>query len=64
VPEIVEPGVTGYHAERPDQLAPLVARAARLDRRAIRRRAEERFSARRMAEEYAALFERLIPAGR
>ncbi|MHA7261875.1 glycosyltransferase family 4 protein [Arthrobacter sp. TMN-37] len=63
VPEIVEPGVTGYLAGTPDALAPLVARAAGLNRRVIRARAEERFSAERMVSEHLALYRQTAAAG-
>ncbi|WP_159800825.1 glycosyltransferase family 4 protein [Arthrobacter zhaoguopingii] len=63
VPEIVEPGVTGYLADTPGALAPLLARAAGLDRAVIRARAEERFSAGRMVDEHLALYLQTAAAG-
>jgi glycosyltransferase involved in cell wall biosynthesis len=59
-PEVIDEGVTGYTAESTAALAEQVARSFTLDRRRIRAQAEERFSARRMAAEYAALYERLV----
>ena len=59
VPEIIDEGVTGYTAESMEAFARQVVRSFTLDRRRIRARAEERFSARRMAQEYLALYERL-----
>jgi glycosyltransferase involved in cell wall biosynthesis len=60
VPELLEEGVTGYTAATAEELAGQVPRTFALDRRRIRARAEERFSARRMAEQYAELYERLL----
>ncbi|GGG66755.1 glycosyl transferase [Kocuria dechangensis] len=59
-PEIVEPGVTGYLAETPAQLAAVLGRAAALDRRAVRASAERRFSAERMVEDHLALYTKLV----
>ncbi|WP_294567334.1 glycosyltransferase family 4 protein [uncultured Arthrobacter sp.] len=56
LPEILDPGVTGYLADTPGALASLLARAAALDRAVIRARAEERFSAERMVDEHLALY--------
>lgn len=56
VDEIVEPGVTGYHAEHVDALAALVPQAIALDRGRIRRRAEQRFSYRRMVDGYEVVY--------
>lgn len=52
VPEVVEDGVTGFIVDDPAQMAAAIARAASLDRAAVRRRAEERWSAARMARQY------------
>ena len=52
VPEVIEHGVTGFIVESEDQAVVAVREAAQLDRKVIRRRFEERFSARRMASEY------------
>jgi glycosyltransferase involved in cell wall biosynthesis len=63
VPEVVDEGVTGYSVERPEDFAPAVVRAFALDRRAVRARAERRFSAERMAREYSELYRRVAAAG-
>lgn len=63
VPEIIDEGVTGYTASSADEFERQVPRAFALDRHRVRAQAEERFSARRMAEQYAALYERLAGAG-
>jgi glycosyltransferase involved in cell wall biosynthesis len=60
VPEIIDEGVTGHTAASADEFVRQVPRAFGLDRRRVRARAEERFSARRMAEEYAALYGRVV----
>jgi len=59
VPEIIDEGVTGYTASSADEFVRQVPRAFALDRRRVRERAAERFSARRMAEQYAALYQQL-----
>jgi glycosyltransferase involved in cell wall biosynthesis len=56
VPEIVEPGLTGFLVETVDEAVEAVRAAQSLDRRRIRRRFRSRFSARRMAEDYLALY--------
>ncbi|MDE3066734.1 MAG: glycosyltransferase family 4 protein [Verrucomicrobiota bacterium] len=59
VPEIVDEGVTGSSADSLEDFLPAVQTALQLDRARVRRRAEQRFSAERMAREYAAVYERL-----
>jgi glycosyltransferase involved in cell wall biosynthesis len=62
VREILEDGLTGFIV---DDVAGAVAAAGRLaglDRRLIRAAFEERFTARRMAQDYLALYERLAMA--
>jgi glycosyltransferase involved in cell wall biosynthesis len=56
VPEIVEDDITGYIVE--DEISGLsaVSRVLRLDRQSVRRRFEERFTARRMATDYLAAY--------
>jgi len=63
VPEVIDEGVTGYTAASMEEFAEQVLRAFALDRRRIRARAEERFSARRMAQEYTDLYARLVSGG-
>jgi len=57
--EVVEDGLTRYVVE-PDDALNAVHCAARLDRRGVRKRFQERFTARRMAEDYVRLYENLI----
>ena len=52
VPEVIAPGRTGYFADTVDELVALVPKALALDRRVVRRAAEERFSHARMADDY------------
>lgn len=63
VPEVIDEGVTGYTAASMAEFAEQVLRSFALDRRRIRTRAEERFSARCMARAYANLYERLVSQG-
>ena len=60
VPEIVEQGVTGYMAESMEDLPAAVANCFALDRRQVRARAQERFSAERMAQAYAQLYQNVV----
>ena len=60
VSEIVDPGVTGYCAASAEEFTRLIPEAFRLDRLAVRQRAEARFTAQRMARQYAQLYERLL----
>jgi glycosyltransferase involved in cell wall biosynthesis len=59
VPELVEPGRTGYLAPSWEGLAELVPLALELDRRTIRERAVERFDFRRMVDAHEELYRRL-----
>ena len=59
VPEIVEDGVTGFVVED-EKEAFAATHRSRLSRGAIRRRFEERFTARRMALEYLDFYRSLI----
>jgi glycosyltransferase involved in cell wall biosynthesis len=63
VPEIVEPGVSGYHAATPEEFRQAIPRALGLSRAAVRAFAEERFTATRMARQYDALYQTLLRAG-
>jgi glycosyltransferase involved in cell wall biosynthesis len=71
LPEIVEPGVTGYLAENAgdegqSSLASLTLRALQLDRAAIRERVASRFGIDRSADGYIELFRQMytgLPGG-
>jgi glycosyltransferase involved in cell wall biosynthesis len=60
VPEIVDEAVTGYRATSNAQLEEAVLKAMKLNRHLVRERAEARFSARRMAREYAEVYKKLV----
>jgi hypothetical protein len=59
VPEVLEDGVTGCIVHDEQQGAEAVGRALALDRDRIRAEFERRFTARRMAENYASVYSRL-----
>ncbi|TCZ55257.1 glycosyltransferase family 4 protein [Roseicella aquatilis] len=62
VPEVLEDGLTGFIVEDMEAAVEAVAKLPLLSRPAIRRRFEQRFTARRMAEDHVALYERLVRA--
>jgi glycosyltransferase involved in cell wall biosynthesis len=55
--EVMEDGVTGFVVNGIDEAVEAVARVDRLDRRGCRQVFEQRFTARRMASDYLALYE-------
>ena len=59
VPEIVEDGVTGFIVEDVESAIAAVSRLHTLDRARVRRRFEERFTARRMARDYLDVYRTL-----
>ena len=59
VPEVVEHGLTGFIVRDEAEAAAAARRLDELPRDAVRRRFEERFTARRMAEDYVALYRNL-----
>jgi glycosyltransferase involved in cell wall biosynthesis len=60
VSEIVQEGLTGQTAEKKDDFLTAITKCLRLDRAKVRQNAERRFSAERMAREYARVYERLV----
>lgn len=60
VPEIVEDGLTGFIVDGEMAAAEAVHRIGRLSREKIRRRFEERFTARRMARDYEAIYQWMV----
>ena len=60
VPEIVDDGLTGFIVEGKEEAVAVTDRLPRLSRGTIRQRFEERFTARRMAREYLAVYRGLI----
>jgi glycosyltransferase involved in cell wall biosynthesis len=62
VPEVMDDGLTGFVVDTVEEAVAAVARLPELDRKAVRRQFEKRFTARRMAEDYVRVYERLIRA--
>jgi glycosyltransferase involved in cell wall biosynthesis len=60
VPEVIEPGVSGYIVNSEEEARQAIVRAASLDRRAVRRAFERRFTAESMARGYLELYRRLL----
>jgi glycosyltransferase involved in cell wall biosynthesis len=60
VPEVIDEGVTGFIVDSEDEAVRAVAALPTIDRAGVRRRFEQRFTARRMAEDYVTLYRRLI----
>jgi hypothetical protein len=60
VPEVIDDGVTGFVVDDVDAAVKAVERIPTLSRRRCREVFEERFSARRMAEDYVTIYERLL----
>ncbi|HJU11484.1 MAG TPA: glycosyltransferase family 4 protein [Candidatus Binataceae bacterium] len=60
VPEIIEDGLTGYIVEDETSAVAAVNRLSALSRERVRARFDERFTARRMANEYLAAYRGLI----
>ena len=59
VPEVIDHGVTGLIVNSVEEAANAVPQALRMDRAAVRRRFDERFSAARMARDYLAVYRTL-----
>ncbi|TDH58896.1 glycosyltransferase family 4 protein [Dankookia rubra] len=62
VREVLEDGLTGFIVDGMDAAVRAVDRVPALSRAAVRRRFEQRFTARRMAEDHVALYEQLVRA--
>jgi glycosyltransferase involved in cell wall biosynthesis len=60
VPEVVDEGVTGFVVEDEISAVGAVDRLSQLPRERIRKRFEDRFTARRMAQDYLAVYRSLI----
>ena len=60
VPEVIDENVTGFIVDDEDQAVEAVRRLHGLDRARIRRVFEERFTARRMANDYLNVYRRVI----
>ena len=60
VPEIIDQGVTGALVDTMEEAVKMLPKVLALDRHAVRRRFEQRFSSARMASEYVALYRSLL----
>ena len=60
VPEIIDNGVTGLIVDTEEEAVRALPQVLSLDRRAVRRRFEERFSAARMATDYIQVYRSLM----
>ena len=60
VEEVVENGLTGHIVDSIDGATVTLPHVMQLDRRAVRRRFEERFTATRMANDYARVYDSLL----
>jgi glycosyltransferase involved in cell wall biosynthesis len=59
VPEVIDEGVTGFVVEDETSAVAAVSQLANLSREGVRQRFEERFTARRMATDYLAIYREL-----
>lgn len=60
MPELIEDGVNGFLVDSLDEAVEAVNRAASIDRAACRRIAEQKFSVRRMTDEYFNLYQKIL----
>ena len=60
VPEVMEDGVTGFIVDNVDEAVAACKRLPEIDRVGVRARFDARFTARRMAEDYLRVYDRLI----
>ena len=60
VEEVVEDGLTGHIVDNVEEATVTLPRVMTLDRRAVRRRFEERFTATRMANDYVRVYDSLL----
>ena len=60
VPEVIDDGVTGFVVEDETSAVGALRQVSRLSRATIRKRFEERFTARRMARDYLAVYRDLV----
>jgi glycosyltransferase involved in cell wall biosynthesis len=60
VPEIIDPGVTGLIVDTVEEAVRVLPQVVALDRHAVRRRFEERFTASRMAKNYVHVYHALL----
>ena len=58
VPEVIDDGITGFVVDDIESAIAAIPSLLSLDRRRVRQRFEERFTAARMAESYVSLYSR------
>lgn len=63
VPEVVDPGITGFVVDSVEEAVSAVSLIGNLDRRRIREVFDQRFTAARMARDYVAVYRRLLEGG-
>jgi glycosyltransferase involved in cell wall biosynthesis len=63
VPEVIEDGVTGFIVDGRQEAVQALKRLKQLDRRQVRARFEQRFTSRRMAEQYVDQYQTLLRGG-
>ncbi len=63
VPEVVDPGVTGFVVDSVEEAVSAVGLVGNLDRRRIREVFDQRFTASRMTHDYVAIYHRLLQGG-
>jgi glycosyltransferase involved in cell wall biosynthesis len=59
VPEVMDDGVTGFIVDNEDEAVAAVGRLGELDRKTVRATFDQRWTSRRMAEDYVAVYKRL-----
>lgn len=64
VPEVIEHGVTGFVVDTVEQAVEAVGRLHQISRQRCREAFEQRFTAQRMADDYVAVYERLLASAR
>ncbi len=64
VPEVMRDGVSGFVVDTVEEAIAAAGKLDRIDRAGVRRYFEQRFTARRMAQDYVAVYERLIAAAK
>jgi len=62
VPEVIDHGTTGFIVAGEDEAVQAIRRLGELDRRKVRAQFEQRFTAKRMAQEYVRHYETLVTA--
>lgn len=60
MPELIDHGVTGFLVDSQDEAVAAIERVGEIDRAACRQAVAERFSIERMADEYLALYRRVL----